>query len=118
MKENYTFRLDYTTELPQVSISGGNRSWNTYAAKGNETVYIKNDNSEFTVENVISDTSVNVPLRAYVLIGKSIKLKLQYSSHYSKETVSDMLGRFVNIAENGIENQLIRNIKLLRKEYV
>ena len=78
----------------------------------------KSDNSEFTVENVISDTSVNVPLRAYVLIGKSIKLKLQYSSHYSKETVSDMLGRFVNIAENGIENQLIRNIKLLRKEYV
>ncbi len=49
IKGNYTFRLDYTTELPQVSISGGNRSWNTYAAKGNETVYIKNDNSEFTV---------------------------------------------------------------------
>lgn len=77
------------------------------------------DKLEFTVENVISDTSVNVPLRAYVLIGKGIKVKLQYSSHYSKETVSGMLSRFVNIAENGVENHLIGNIKLCsRKEYV
>lgn len=49
MKENCTFRLEYQTELPQVSISGGNRSWNTYAASGNETVYIKEDDSKFTV---------------------------------------------------------------------
>ena len=49
IRQNCTFRLEYTTELPQVSISGGDRSWNTYAADGNETVYIKSDNSEFTV---------------------------------------------------------------------
>ena len=47
MKGNYTFRLDYTTE---VSISGGNRSWNSYAANNSETVYLpKDDSVQFTV---------------------------------------------------------------------
>lgn len=78
----------------------------------------KSGNSEFSVENVISDTSVNVPLRVYVIIGKSIKFKLQYSSRYRKEAVSDMLGRLVNISKNGIQNHLIENMKLLRKEDV
>lgn len=49
IRQNCTFRFEYQTELPQVSISGGNRSWNTYAASGNETVYIKEDDSKFTV---------------------------------------------------------------------
>ena len=60
IKRNYTFRLEYTTE---VSISGGNRSWNTYAANNSETVYWPKDDS---VQFTVSATNANESAKYFV----------------------------------------------------
>lgn len=60
IKGNYTFRLEYTTE---VSISGGNRSWNTYAANNSETVYWPKDDS---VQFTVSATNANESAKYFV----------------------------------------------------
>ncbi len=63
IRQNCTFRFEYQTVLPQVSISGGNRSWNTYAANNSETVYWPKDDS---VQFTVSATNANESAKYFV----------------------------------------------------
>ena len=73
MKGNYTFRLEYTTE---VSISGGNRSWNAYAANNSETVYWpKNDSVQFTVSATNANDSAEYFVSEQALTEEDLRSK-------------------------------------------
>lgn len=72
----------------------------------------KNPNPDFTVENVVSDTSVRVPLRIYIIIENGIKIKVDFSSNYTSDFVNELLHKYVAIVENGINKIIIKNLKL------
>ena len=73
IKGNYTFRLEYTTE---VSISGGNRSWNAYAANNSETVYWpKDDRIRFTVSATNANESAKYFVSEQLLTEEALRNK-------------------------------------------
>ena len=74
IRQNCTFRFEYQTELPQVSISGGNRSWNTYAANNSETVYWpKDDSVQFTVSATNANDSAEYFVSEQALTEEDLK---------------------------------------------
>lgn len=74
IRQNCTFRLEYKTELPQVSISGGNRSWNSYEANNSETVYLpKADNLQFTVSTTDATDDVKYFISEQALTEEDLK---------------------------------------------
>ena len=74
IRQNCTFRFEYQTELPQVSISGGNRSWNTYAANNSETVYWpKDDSVQFTVSATNANDSAEYFVSEQALTEEALK---------------------------------------------
>ena len=95
MKGNYTFRLDYTTE---VSISGGNRSWNSYEANNRETVYWpKDDRVQFTVSATNANDSAEYFVSEQSLTEKDLRSKDENSE--IKWIQADTSGE-VNIEED------------------
>lgn len=74
-----------------------------------------NQNLEFTVENVVSDTNVHVPLRVYIVIEDGIEVKIQYSDNYSYEDINELLNKYIEIAENGIKKMTLKNLKSIYK---
>ena len=76
IRQNCTFRFEYQTELPQVSISGGNRSWNTYAANNSETVYWpKDDSIQFTVSATNANDSAEYFVSEQALTEEALRNK-------------------------------------------
>lgn len=76
IRQNCTFRFEYQTEFPQVSISGGNRSWNTYAANNSETVYLpKDDRVQFTVSATNANASAEYFVSEQALTEEDLRSK-------------------------------------------
>ncbi len=71
----------------------------------------KGTDEDFKVEDVVSNTSVNVPLRTYVQIGDTLQIKIQYWDLYEDQAMEQMLNRFKKIVERGIENTTIGELK-------
>ena len=94
IRQNCTFRLEYKTRLPQVSISGGNRSWNSYEANNSETVYLpKADNLQFTVSTTDATDDVKYFISEQALTEEDLK------NEQSQWTQADTSGE-VNIEED------------------
>lgn len=66
---------------------------------------------DFYVENVVSETSVYVPLRIYIIVENGITVKINYSNDHTDDRVKTLLHRYIEILENGIEKKTLKELK-------
>lgn len=72
----------------------------------------KKHNLNFTVESVVSETSVHVPLRMYVNVDNEIEIKINYSNDYTDNYVKGLLRRYITIVENGVDKVTLKELKI------
>ena len=95
--KNYFEQISYSRTLTVIQYPGS-----------------KENDGEFTVEDVVSNTSVNVPQRIYVQIGDKLQIKIQYWDLNEEDAMKQMLEHFKMIVERGIENTTVGKLKQLK----